>query len=55
LLQVLDIYSLGIAEMRQGINLHMDRQHVLPVVNEQFNDLLLNSVCDANNEWVGAE
>ena len=43
-----DIYDVGrvvFASKQQGLNFYWDNLHYLPVVYEQFNDILLNSMC----------
>ena len=42
------IYDVGrvvFASKQQGLNFYWDKYHFLPIVYEQFNDILLNSLC----------
>ena len=45
--QVLDVRSIAKAALTQNLNLYWDDLHFLPVMYEQFNDLLLHTLCHA--------
>ena len=44
--QVLDRRSIAKASLNQSLDLYWDPVHFLPVMYEQFNDLLLHTLCD---------
>ena len=44
--KVLDVRGIAKASVAQHLNLYWDNMHFLPVMYEQFNDLLLHTLCD---------
>ena len=44
--RVLDVRSIAKAALMQNLNFYWDSLHFLPVMYEQFNDLLLHTLCD---------
>ncbi len=49
-----DVRSITEAASRQGLDFMTDNLHFIPLMYEQFNDLLLNLLCDQDNQWFGA-
>lgn len=48
---VYDVRSITEAAIRQGLDFMTDNLHFIPLMYEQFNDLLLNLVCNPDNSW----
>lgn len=47
--KVLDIRAIAGAALKQKLDIYVDKSHFIPVVYEQFNDLLLNHICEAGS------
>lgn len=50
-----DVRSITEAAAHQGLDFMTDNLHFIPLMYEQFNDLLLNMVCSLDNTWYGAK
>ncbi|KAK9845627.1 hypothetical protein WJX84_001488 [Apatococcus fuscideae] len=50
-----DVRSITEAAAHQGLDFMTDNLHFIPLMYEQFNDLLLNMVCNLDNTWYGAK
>ena len=52
--EVYDVRAVTMAALEQKLSFYWDNAHFIPVVYEQFNDLLLNMLCDEHLQWVPA-
>jgi hypothetical protein len=53
--QVLDLRAITRSAAEQRLCIEWDPVHFLPFVYEQFNDWLLNLLCDEDAAWRAAE
>ncbi len=53
--QVLDAHAITESAKDQRLRLQWDVMHFLPIVYEQMNDLLLNTLCDERGKWVASQ
>ncbi|KAK9818812.1 hypothetical protein WJX74_004498 [Apatococcus lobatus] len=52
---VYNVRSISEAAIRQGLDFMTDNLHFIPLIYEQFNDLLLNMMCNTDNTWYEAK
>lgn len=52
--EIMDIGPMSVAAKQQGLNMWVDKFHFLPLVYQNFNDVMLNLLCAVGPPVAGA-